>query len=54
MRKLSEIELRKLHSIEKLAAKFFTSNHYDWFNNILYGRNTELPEPDESYKKFVK
>ena len=54
MRKLSEIELRKLHSIEKLAAKFFTSNHYDWFNNILYGRNTELPEPDESYKKFAK
>lgn len=54
MRKLSEIELRKLSVNEKLAARFFTSNNYDWFNNILYGRNTELPEPDESYEKFAE
>ena len=54
IRKLSEIELRKLSVNEKLAARFFTSNSYEWFNNILYGRNTELPEPDEFYKEFAE
>mgnify|MGYP000895840361 CR=1 FL=1 len=51
---LSAVELDALNVSELLAARFFTSTNYDWFNSILYGKNTKLPKPDKSYKKFAE